>query len=235
MSAALDTGFGIGALETAAEAGLSWRYRLPLPAQPRQLLVLCHGVGADEMSLAAVAAAVDADTLVVLARGPLTLAPGHYGWFRVAFTAQGPQIDAAQADAARRTLIGFVEYLQQRHDRRPAQTVVAGFSQGGIISASVALTAPQIVAGFAVLSGRILPELRAQLAAPAALAQLQGYIAHGEVDDKLPIFWAERARQWLTELGVPHEAHRYPIGHGIDAAVRDDFVAWLRRSAALSA
>lgn len=226
--------FGLGPLQSPADFALAWRYRLPMPETPRTLLVLCHGVGAQETSLAELAAAVDADTLVVLARAPLTLAPGHYAWFRVAFTAAGPRIDAAEAEASRQTLIRFIGQLQRWHGIAPSRTAVAGFSQGGIVGASVALSAPETVGAFAILSGRILPELQPQLATPERLARLHGYVAHGDYDDKLPPLWAERASQTLAGLGVACRRRRYPCGHELSAAMRGDFVAWLRETFAAS-
>ena len=111
-----------------------------------------------ELSLSDLAAGVDPHTLVVLPRGPLALGPNQCAWFRVAFTANGPQIVEREAEQARHTLIRFITQLQTQHHIAPEHTVVAGFSQGGIMSASVALTSPESVAGFGVLSGRILPE-----------------------------------------------------------------------------
>jgi phospholipase/carboxylesterase len=157
----------------------------------------------------------------------LTLGPGQFAWFRVAFTASGPRIEAQEAEQSRLVLIRFVAQVQAAYGIAPQQTVIAGFSQGGILSASVALTAPEGVAGFGVLSGRILPELEPHLAAPARLAALQGFIGHGEFDSKLPVLWAQRAEALLSQLGVAHNSRRYPIDHGISAAMQADFLQWL--------
>lgn len=206
---------------------LAFRTLQPPPSKPASLLVLLHGVGGNESNLAALGAEAGGDTLVVLPRGPITLGPQAFGWFHVAFSGQGPQIVASEADASRRTLIDFIGQLQQAHGIDAAHTVVAGFSQGGILSASVALTAPERVAGFAVLAGRILPELEPQLAEAPRLSTLCGYVAHGTYDDKLPVSWAQRADDWLTRLGVAHETKLYPTGHELGAAMRADFLAWL--------
>ena len=208
---------------------LAFRTLQPAPPKPASLLVLLHGVGGAEGNLAALGAEVGRDTLVVLPRGPITLGPQAFGWFRVAFSSSGPQIVASEADASRRTLIDFIGQLQQAHGIDAAHTVVAGFSQGGILSASVALTAPGRVAAFAVLAGRILPELEPQLADAPRLSTLRGYIAHGTYDDKLPVSWAQRASDWLDRLGVEHLTKRYPTGHELGAAMRADFLAWLAR------
>ncbi|MDW2983222.1 phospholipase [Rhodanobacter sp. KK11] len=208
---------------------LAFRTLQPPPAKPASLLVLLHGVGGNENNLAALGAEAGSDTLVVLPRGPITLGPQAFGWFRVAFTGDGPQIVASEAEASRRTLIDFIGQLQHAHGIDAAHTVVAGFSQGGILSASVALTAPERVAAFAVLAGRILPELEPQLADAPRLATLRGYIAHGKHDDKLPVSWAQRASVWLDRLGVDHLTKLYPSGHELGPAMRADFLAWLAR------
>ncbi|QRP63058.1 phospholipase [Rhodanobacter sp. FDAARGOS 1247] len=208
---------------------LAFRTLQPPPAQPTSLLVLLHGVGGNESNLAALGTEVDSHTLVVLPRGRITLGPTAFGWFRVAFTGNGPQIVASEADASRRSLIDFIGQLQQAQGIDAAHTVVAGFSQGGILSASVALTAPERVTAFAVLAGRILPELEPLLASPEHLSALRGYIAHGTHDDKLPVSWAQRSDDWLTRLGVAHETKLYPTGHELGAPMCADFLAWLSR------
>jgi phospholipase/carboxylesterase len=218
-----------GPLVTDQAFALAFRTLQPALAKPASLLVLLHGVGGNEGNLAALGAEAGGDTLVVLPRGPITLGPDAFGWFRVAFTSNGPRIEAGEADASRRALIDFIAQLQQAHGIAPARTTIAGFSQGGILSASVALTAPERVAAFAVLAGRILPEIEPQLADAQRLSTLRGYIAHGLHDDKLPVDWAHRADAWLTRLGVGHETKLYPAGHELDAAMRADFLAWLAR------
>jgi phospholipase/carboxylesterase len=216
-------------LSTDPAFALAFRTLQPPPQKPASLLVLLHGVGGNESNLAALGAEAGRDTLVVLPRGPIALGPQAFGWFRVAFTGNGPQIVASEADASRVASIDFIGQLQQACGIDAAHTVVAGFSQGGILSASVVLTAPERVAGFAVLAGRILPELEAQLADTPRLSTLRGYIAHGTHDDKLPVTWAQRASDWLDRLGVAHETRRYPTGHELGAAMRADFLAWLAR------
>lgn len=217
---------GLSALVTDPAFALAYRVRAPAPARPAALLVLLHGVGGNETNLAGLAAGVAADTLVVLPRGRLELGAGQYAWFRVAFTAGGPRIEAGEAEESRLALIRFVAQLQAAHGIAAARTTIAGFSQGGILSASVGLTAPASVAGFAVLSGRILPELEPLLASPEQLAHARALVAHGRDDTKLPVSWAERADALLARLGVTHALRLYPGGHGISEAMARDFLDW---------
>lgn len=214
-------------LQENAAFELAFRLRLPQPVQAKACVLLLHGVGGSESNLADLAAAIDPEVLVLLPRGRLALAPGQFAWFGVDFTATGPRIVASEAEQSRLALIRFVEQLQTAFGIAPLRTVVAGFSQGGIMSASLALSEPERVAGFGLLSGRILPELEPHLADSTRLAGLQGFIGHGEHDSKLPVQWAQRSDQLLTALGVAHQTRLYPIDHGISAAMQADFLAWL--------
>jgi phospholipase/carboxylesterase len=215
-----------GDVVSAPDYALAFRLLEPVPDAPRRLLVLLHGVGGQETQLASLGAQVPDDTLVVLPRAPRSIGEGMYGWFRVGFTFDGPQIVPEEAEDSRLKLIEFVGQLQQRHDIAPSHTVVAGFSQGGILGASVALSAPQAVAGFALVSGRILPELEPALAPRDQLATLDALIVHGRADTKLPVAWAERADAWLQRLGVPHRLRLHAAGHEFTAAMQGDFLDW---------
>ncbi|WP_298017008.1 alpha/beta hydrolase-fold protein [uncultured Castellaniella sp.] len=198
-----------------------------LSGSAQRLLVLLHGVGGNETNLAPFAETMPADTRVVLVRAPLTLGAGQHAWFQVSFGPQGPRPDLTAAESSRQQLVRFIAELQAEYAASPARTVVAGFSQGGIMSASLGLTRPGLVAGFGVLAGRILPELEPQLAKPAALAGIRAFIGHGRDDTKLPVAWAHRSDAWLTSLGVPHETRLYPGDHGIPQAMQMDFASWL--------
>ncbi|WP_164270659.1 alpha/beta fold hydrolase [Stenotrophomonas sp. B1-1] len=202
---------------------------LERPAQGRAqgLVVLLHGVGSNEQSLAALASTLDPRLHVLLPRAPLVFGPQAFGWFTVCFGAQGPVIDPAQAEASRVLLRDWLAVQQQRLGLDARQTVLAGFSQGGIMSASVALTAPERVKSFAILCGRILPEIAPLIPADVAGAGLDGLVVHGRQDDKLPFALAEAASQRLQGLGVAHRLRDYPVGHTLSADMQQVTRDWI--------
>jgi phospholipase/carboxylesterase len=216
----------IGDLVSSPDYAFAFRALEPVREAPGRLLILLHGVGGNEQQLANLGAQVDADTLVVLPRAQRSMGEGMFGWFRVGFTSDGPEIVAEEAEESRCKLIEFIGQLQARHDVDPGHTVVGGFSQGGILSASAALTAPDAVAGFAVLSGRILPEIAPRLGARESLRSLHALVVHGRDDEKLPVAWAERADAWLQRLDVPHVLRLHDAGHALTAPMQADVVAW---------
>ena len=190
-------------------------------------LILLHGVGANEQGLIELARGIDPRFSVILARGPLALGPMQFAWFRVSFTANGPAIDAPQAERARTTLLAFIGQLPQAHAIDPERIWIAGFSQGGIMSASVALSAPQQLAGFGILSGRILPEVLPLVTPGKPLAALHAFVSHGRQDQVLGLHFAHHARQVLAGLNVRLQYREYEAGHRLEPAMVADFEQWL--------
>jgi len=102
-----------------------------------------------------------------------------------------------------------------------------GFSQGAIMSASVALTQPELVAGVVLMSGRILPEIRPLMADPERLEELPFLIVHGTDDVVLPIVYGRASRELLSSLPVKLTYHEYKMGHEVSQESLADVTAWL--------
>jgi len=223
-------------LTTDPESGLQYRLR-PAAGRPAGRLLLLHGVGGNETNLLNLAGTIDPSIDIAFVRGPLTFGPGQYAWFPVRFGPNGPEIDAARADASRVQLIALLRALRARDTgNEPAAlpTAIAGFSQGGIMSASVGLTSPADVTAFAVLCGRILPEIDPLIAPREALSPLHALVMHGRFDDKLPVAWANTADAKLTALGVAHDTRLYDAGHELTAEMARDFSRWVGTRAGLN-
>lgn len=209
-------------------SGLAYRVRPALvESASAPCLLLLHGVGSNESGFIELAQQMDPRLVVILVRGPLVLAPGRFAFFQVNFTPSGPAIDADQAERSRTMLLDFIGELPASRGVDPERIWIAGFSQGGIMSASVALTAPDSVAGFGVLSGRILPEVLPKVRRGPALDEVQAFVSHGVHDQTLGIHFAHHARQVLTDLGVPLTYTEYAAGHSLDGAMIGDFQRWL--------
>jgi phospholipase/carboxylesterase len=190
------------------------------------VLVLLHGVGGNETNLMPLANAFDNRFHVLSARGPIQLGVNAFGWFEVRFTPD-PVINADQAETSRKSLIAFLEEAINRCDLEPSRVYLAGFSQGAIIGASVALTRPDLVAGLVMMSGRILPEIKPLLANAAALETLNVLVAHGTHDGKLPVRHGHASRDLLSSLGVNLTYREYDMGHEIGQDEIQDIAQWL--------
>ncbi len=95
------------------------------------------------------------------------------------------------------------------------------------MSASVALTQPELVAGAALMSGRILPEIQPLIASSEELTGLPFLVVHGTADIVLPISHGRASRQLLSSLPVELTYHEYPMGHEVSQESLTDVTAWL--------
>ncbi len=191
------------------------------------LLLLLHGYVSNEYDLFSLTPYLDARFLVLSARAPYTLMPGGYAWFELAFTPSGIISDTAQAESSRTRLVQFIGEAIAAYDTDPAQVYLLGFSQGAIMSASVLLTEPEVVAGAALMSGSVPQEPLAGMADPERLRDKPVLVLHGLYDDVLPIEHGHQSRDLLGGLPVDLEYHEYPMGHEISADSLNDLIAWL--------
>lgn len=183
-------------------------------------------MGGDETELLSLAATVTQRYFVLSLRAPIAIAGGGHSWYDVRF-APTPVIDGAQAETSRLLVIEFLEEAVQHYGLEPDSVFLAGFSQGAIVAASVALTRPDIVAGLVMMSGRIPPELKAQVASLEPLRDLSVFVTHGRDDQRLPIVNAIETRDWLEILGVKLTYQEYASGHEVSVEQQRDVAQWL--------
>lgn len=206
---------------TPATPLLSTTVAAKTPSVKAPVLVLLHGLGANERDLLSVAAGVDPRFEVISLRAPRAMGPDAFSWFDVTFKPEGPVHDGPQAEVARRSLVAFLEELKRRPDIDPERVFLLGFSQGAILGISVALTEPKLVRGVVAVSGRTLPELAERKATGDVL------LLHGTRDTRLPYALAENSREVLTRAGVKVELRAYDVGHTLDATMLADLSTWL--------
>src|SRR6476660_530252 len=124
-------------------AALSLTHLFNQPGQPSDrpppLLILLHGYGSNERDLVGLAPYLDPRFQIVSARAPYTLEPGSYAWFDLGWTATDITINFQQAQQSRALLVKFIAEALVAYGGDPARVYLLGFSQGAIMSASVAL------------------------------------------------------------------------------------------------
>lgn len=191
------------------------------------LLILLHGVGGNEQNMFSFSDALPDQYLVVAARGPLTLGPDSYAWFQVDFSSGRPVINEHQAEQARKAILEFIADLKTELQFDDKKVYLAGFSQGGIMSYSVALTEPSKIKGIAVMSGRLLPEVKPFIADQNELKNLKVFISHGTQDHVLQFQYALDALEYLKSKNIDPEFHRYNEDHTLNNQMLKDLIHWL--------
>lgn len=191
------------------------------------LVILLHGVGSNEQNMFSFADSLPDNFLVVSARGPITLRENSYAWFQVQFTSEKSIINEEQAENSRKEIIKFIEDLKKIEDFDEHQVYLMGFSQGGIMSYSVALTEPEKIRGIAVMSGRLLPEAKPLVANNERLKKLKIFVSHGTHDSVLRFQYALDAVDYLKSKELQPEFHQYNEDHTISQQMLSDFINWL--------
>lgn len=105
------------------------------------------------------------------------------------------------------------------------RVIVAGFSQGAMMSLEVALGGEVRVRGVGFLSGAPLPRWNLDRA-----RGLSVFASHGTRDDILAFDEADRLRTRLTSVGADVEWIPFDGGHAIPHGVREAFARWLHRT-----
>lgn len=192
------------------------------------LLILLHGYGSNEQDLFALADHLPGNFLVVAARAPYTLGQGSYGWYHADFSTPKPVYNKEEAEKSRNTIIQFIGELKQKHSFDDKQIYLCGFSQGGIMSYSVGLTKPDLIKGIAVMSGRMLEDIKPLIIKNEKLKQLHIFISHGTNDPVLNIQHARDAVAYLKTLNLNPIYKEYPEDHTISNQMMSDLVNWLK-------
>jgi phospholipase/carboxylesterase len=183
-------------------------------ADPRPpMLLLLHGVGSNELAMAALMDWFDNRFIVVSARAPIELEPFSFAWLHVTFTPDGPIIEGEEAIAACRDAAAFVDEAVAAYGADPERVYLAGFSQGGIVGLGTLLTAPEKVAGVVCMSGRLPPELVPHIVARDRLRDRSVLLVHGVHDQTLDIAYARSARALLETLPVDLDYREFDMGH----------------------
>ncbi len=179
------------------------------------LLVLLHGIGADENDLFGLARHLDRRFTIVSLRAPH---PYHVGfaWFDVQFLPGGQVVpDVAGAREALAALVRWLAAAPARLGTDPNRTFVLGFSQGAMMALGALATAPERLAGVVALSGRYPEDVFAGTAHRDAIARVPVLVAHGTVDDVLAVENGRRIRDALQPLCRDFTYREFVVGHGI--------------------
>ena len=189
---------------------------------PRQLVVVCHGVGADGhdvIDLAPSWAHALPDALWVAPHGPepYDAMPGQgYGrqWFSLQDRA--PAVLEAGARRAAPLLDAYVAAELERLGLPADAVALAGFSQGAMMVLHAGLRRRPPPRGILAYSGALLDT-------PALARECSGHapvlLVHGELDEVVPFARGPAAEAALRRLGMPVQTLWCPgVGHSIDDA-----------------
>ena len=196
---------------------------------PFPTILTLHGRGANALDLLGLAPSIcGGKFLVICPQGPLEtpVAPDTMGYSWYPMSLGGPP-DVAAILSSRQRLQNFLDDALQRYRVDAKKLVILGFSQGGVMAYSLALSNPERFAALVVLSSWLPIELAARLSIKDAVQSLPTLVQHGTQDNMIEIARARDSVERLRGLSLPLTYREYEMGHEIRPRSLMDLSAWL--------
>lgn len=192
------------------------------------LLILCHGYGSDENDLFSFAEELPKELLIISVRAPYKLQPYGNAWYAINFDAEkGKWSDNEQAIQSRDKIAEFIDYACQTYSVNKENVTLLGFSQGTILSYSVALTYAEKVKNIVALSGYVNEDILPANLDKSKFNHLDFYCSHGSVDQVIPVDWARKSKPFLDSLNIKNTYSEFPVGHGVAPQNFYELKTWL--------
>ncbi|MDX1362937.1 alpha/beta hydrolase [Arenibacter latericius] len=192
------------------------------------VLFMFHGYGSNEEDLFSFSPELPKELCIISVRAPYPMQPFGNMWYAINFEAsKGKWNDDEQAKLSRDKIKGFIEEACSTYGLDDTNVTLLGFSQGTILSYAVALSYPQLVKNVIALSGYISPSMLSENYQENDFKHLKIYASHGSVDQVIPVSWAQKVPEMLTELGIEHVYEEFPVGHGVAPQNFHSFKKWL--------
>jgi phospholipase/carboxylesterase len=200
---------------------------------PFPTVILLHGWGANAHDLIGLAPLLHAGRALVLCpQGPVTVPIGGgqqgHGWFQLV-PGQPPDPDEFRSNVKR--LQDFVALCQARYPIDPRAMAIGGFSQGGTMAYSLALSEPARYSGIMALSTYLPPLLFEELPHLPEQEGLPVLVLHGTADPQIDVERARESREALRSFGVSLTYREFDMGHEIRPEALRVVVRWLEERA----
>ncbi|MFV0530078.1 MAG: alpha/beta hydrolase [Flavobacteriales bacterium] len=190
------------------------------------LLVLIHGYGSNEADLFGFAEDLPPKYHIVSLQGIRSVSFGGFCWYDIDFVNMEKHSNFEQALEARDQIKNFIEQFTKEQNLSKKGITLCGFSQGCILSYSLALHNPDLIQNVVALSGypesHILPK-----ESKKDVSHLNFFISHGSEDAVIPVEWARNIKSIMHHLKINYIYREYPAGHGINPENYKDMMQWI--------
>lgn len=204
--------------------------------KPSHSVIWLHGLGADGNDFVPIVQELSLPPLGIrfvfphAPMRPVTINGGFVmrAWYDVAHQDLGMKEDEQGVRQSQK----MIEELIAKEETRGvpmSRIVVAGFSQGGVISLQTGLRQPERLAGVMSLSAYLPLTSTIGKERNAANNDVPIFLGHGIADNIVPLPLGIASRDRLLKLGYDVDWHQYPMPHSVCAEELEDISAWLAR------
>lgn len=195
------------------------------PNKTYPAIFVMHGIGSNEQDILSLVNGLEEQFYIFGIQGHLEQPPGF-----AYFTIEGYGKPHREVfDQAISKLTTFIDYASEHYPLDVSQMYLLGFSQGAILSMSLALTLGDRIKGVIALSGYIPRFIKDEFDVKP-VNNMSLFISHGEMDHVLPYEWGVENNKYFQELGANVTFKKYQEGHTVSLQNHDDFRKWLQDS-----
>src|SRR6267378_2560400 len=204
--------------------------------KPSHAVIWLHGLGADGNDFVPVVKQMKLPPLGIrfvfphAPMRPVTINGGFVmrAWYDIAYQ----ELVFKEDERGLRDSQKLIEDLIARENARgiPSNRIVlAGFSQGGVMTLQVGLRQPKRLAALMALSAYLPMSPMIEIERNAASTSVPIFMGHGIADNIVPLALGTTSRDTLNKLGYEVEWHQYQMPHSVCAEELADVGAWLKR------
>lgn len=200
------------------------------PEKKYPVVFTLHGKGSNERNMYGLVAPLADDFIIIGVRGNLPLGSG-YQYYEL--KSLGNPIREMFDEAVER-LEDFIEYATGRYPIDSGKRYLLGFSQGAILSMTLALTMGDRLKGIVALNGYVPDFVKAEYPL-RTINELSVFVSHGEYDSVFPVRIGHETAAFFKEHASRLTFRLYPSDHGVSEQNQLDVLEWLSADAKLIA
>ena len=204
--------------------------------KPSHAVIWLHGLGADGNDFVPVVKELKLPPLGIrfvfphAPMRPVTINGGFVmrAWYDIAYQ----ELAFKEDERGLRESQKLIEELIVRENTRgipSSRIVLAGFSQGGVMTFQTGLRQSKPLAGLMALSSYVPMSPMIEVERNAASNSVPVFMGHGITDNIVPLALGKMSRDTLIKLGYEVEWHQYTMPHSVCAEELADIGIWLKR------
>jgi len=190
-----------------------WTLRVRAGTGKRMLLLL-HGWTGDENSMSIFTRNMPEQYWIIAPRAPYSAQSGGFSWRAPAPRGSWPSVDLFRP--AIEKLVLLLDHWASVNGLDATDLDVAGFSQGGAMTFTLGALYPTRVCKMGILAG-FAPEGAEQVLSPDLLRGKSIFLAHGTLDEMVPVAMARHTVQLLQNAGAQVTYCESEVGHKLSA------------------
>jgi phospholipase/carboxylesterase len=212
----------------------TYHYDIHLPAnmdpdKKYPVIFTLHGKGSNEKKMFGLVAPLADDFIIIGIRGNLLLGSG-YQYYDL--KSLGNPI-REMFDEAAKQLEAFIYYATEKYPIDLSKRYLLGFSQGAILSMTLALTMGEELKGIVSLNGYVPDFVKTEYPL-RSVKDVSVFISHGEYDSVFPVRIGHETAAFFKDQAPRLTFKLYPTDHGVSEENQIDFLNWLKQDAGLT-